>query len=215
MRVVIVTGGYINDTFAIEWLKKNKYDYQIAADSGMEFFYRTGLEPNVIAGDFDSVKEEILSFFSQNPNIKVIRLNPIKDDTDTEFAIRFAISEGAEHITILGATGTRFDHVIGNIHLLGIGLEEGVTIELVDKYNRIRMVDSPFSMKKSEQFGKYVSFLPFAGNVKGVTLKGFRYPLTNATMESFCSLGVSNEIVEEVVSMEIEEGILLMIEARD
>ena len=37
MKYVIVSGGYIEDTFALEWLKKNKYDCMIAADSGMSF----------------------------------------------------------------------------------------------------------------------------------------------------------------------------------
>ena len=215
MKYVIISGGSIEDAFALEWLQKNKYDKLIAADSGMDFLYRSGLVPDLVAGDFDSVDDDSLDEFSSLSNVEMLRLNPIKDDTDTEFAIRFAISEGAEHITILGATGTRLDHVMGNIHLLGIGLEEGVSIELVDKHNRIRMIDSPFTIKKAEQFGKYVSFLPFSGTVKGVTLKGFCYPLANATMESFCSLGVSNEITEEIASVEIEEGILLMIESRD
>ena len=54
-------------------------------------------------------------------------LNPEKDDTDTEYAIREAIRRGAMEIVVIGATGTRIDHVLGNISLLGIGLEEQIT----------------------------------------------------------------------------------------
>lgn len=215
MKVLIISGGHIDDVFALEWLQQNSYDLLIAADSGMNFLYRNGLTPDVIAGDFDSVSDEAYMHFSQMPEIELIRLNPIKDDTDTEFVIREAIRRGAKEITILGGTGTRLDHVIGNIHLLGIGLACGVEIELIDAHNRIRMVDSRITLDKDEQFGKYVSILPFAGSAKGVTLTGFKYPLKDHTIESFCSLGISNEIEDEKATVEVKEGILLMIESRD
>ncbi len=38
-----------------------------------------------------------------------------KDDTDTEYAIQEAIRRGAMEIVVIGATGTRSDHVLGNI----------------------------------------------------------------------------------------------------
>ena len=46
--------------------------------------------------------------------------------------------------------------MLGNIELLGIGLELGVEIELLDANNRIRMTDHGMVLKKEEQFGKYV-----------------------------------------------------------
>lgn len=215
MKVVIVSGGHVEDAFALDWLARNKYDLLIAADSGMNFLYRNGLTPDVIAGDFDSVSDEAYIHFSQMPEVEMIRLNPIKDDTDTEFVIREAIRRGSKAITVLGGTGTRLDHVMGNIHLLGIGLSCGVEIELVDAHNRIRMVDGEITLKKDEQFGQFVSLLPFVGSAKGVTLTGFKYPLEDDTIESFCSLGISNEIEEEQAIVQVKEGILLMIESRD
>lgn len=215
MRALIISGGSIEDSFALEWLQQNSYDLLIAADSGMNFLYRNRLMPDVIAGDFDSVSSEVYMHFSQMPEVELIRLNPIKDDTDTEFVIREAIRRGAKSITVLGGTGTRLDHVMGNIHLLGIGLSCGVEIELVDAHNRIRMINGEIALKKNEQFGQFVSLLPFAGNAKGVTLKGFKYPLKDYTIESFCSLGISNEIVDEKATVQVKEGILLVIEARD
>lgn len=49
---------------------------------------------------------------------------------------------------MLGGTGSRLDHVLGNIELLGIGLELGVEIELLDANNRIRMTDHGMVLKK-------------------------------------------------------------------
>lgn len=215
MKVIIITGGQIDDTFACDWIKAHSYDYMIAADSGMNFLHRNNIVPNVIAGDFDSVNEESLRAFSQMDNVEMLRLNPMKDDTDTEFVIREAIRRGAKEITLLGATGTRLDHVLGNLHLLGIGIKEQVSMELVDKHNRIRMIEKEYTIHKSEQFGDFVSLLPICGDVKGVTLRGMKYPLTDAVIPSFSSLGISNEIVEEKATMEIKDGVLLLIESRD
>ena len=215
MKVIIITGGQIDDSFACDWIKTHPYDYMIAADSGMNFLHRNGIIPNVIAGDFDSVSSESLEAFSKMKNVEMLRLNPIKDDTDTEFVIREAIRRGAKEITILGATGTRLDHVLGNMHLLGIGIKEQVSIFLVDTHNRIRMIEKEYTLLKEEQFGDFVSLLPICGDAKGVTLRGMKYPLSNATIPSFSSLGISNEIVEEKAVISIAEGVLLLIESRD
>ena len=229
MKVVIISGGHIEDDFALEWLQENKYELLIAADSGMEFLFRNQLVPDVIAGDFDSVGQEAYEHFvgegmedascegTWKKDIKpeILRLNPIKDDTDTEFVIREAIRRGATSITVLGGTGTRLDHVMGNVHLLGIGLGCNVEIELVDAHNRVRMISSELVLEREKQFGDFVSILPFAGDAKGVTLKGFKYPLDKAVVKSFSSLGISNEIVEDKAVVQVEEGVLLVIESRD
>lgn len=215
MKFVIISGGHIDDAFAIDWLEKNKYDCMIAADSGMNFLHKNGIVPDIIAGDFDSAKEESVAYFQGLNDVQVIKLNPVKDDTDTEFVIREAIRRSATEITVFGATGTRMDHVLANVNLLGIGLEEGVSIQLVDKHNRIRMISDSVEIIKKEQFGDYVSVLPVKGDAKGVTLEGMKYPLKDADIPCFSSLGVSNEIKEDVAKISVKQGVLLVIESRD
>ena len=215
MRGLIITGGNIRDEFACEKIKTGGYDMIMAADSGMDFLYRNHLTPDIIVGDFDSVDHDALDFFREDKRIEFCRLNPVKDDTDTEYAIRDALSRGITQLTIIGGTGSRLDHVLGNISLLGIGLEENVEIELVDEHNRVRMIDKPLSIRRDEQFGRFVSLIPYTGNVEHVTLTGFKYTLDDYTMGGFNSLGVSNEIKEEVAHIEFSSGILLVIESVD
>lgn len=214
-KIVIISGGYIDDVFALEWITSYAPEYTIVADSGMEFCYRSGIVPDMIIGDFDSVKEDTLAFYKNQSGIILKELNPVKDDTDTEFAIRQAIELGAKELTILGGTGTRLDHVFGNISLLGIGLDKQVQIQLVDAHNRIRMVNMPVKITKREQFGTYVSLVPYQGEVTQLTLKGFKYPLDCFCLKPYNSLGISNEIVEDEAEISFEEGVLLLIEARD
>lgn len=212
---LIVSGGDIDDAFACRMIEKEQPDVVIAADKGMDFFYRNQIKPDFIIGDFDSAERESLCYFRTQSNVQIRELCPMKDDTDTESAIRYALEQGAEKITLLGATGSRLDHVLGNIELLGIGLKAGVPITMLDAKNRIRMVNQGIELRREEQFGAYVSLLPYTEEVTHLTLRGFKYPLTDATLAGFCSLGVSNEIVDESAEISFDGGILLVVEAKD
>lgn len=211
----VIAGGDIDDAFACHMIKVQKPDGMIAADKGMDFFYRNKIKPDFIIGDFDSADSESLSYFKGQSEIQIKKLLPEKNDTDTEAAVRLAISLGAEQITLLGVTGSRLDHVLGNIELLGIGLKERIPIALLDAHNRIQMIDKGITIAKSEQHGKYVSLLPYTDKVSHLTLRGFKYPLLDASLESFCTLGISNEIVEEEAEIIFESGILLVVESKD
>ena len=46
---------------------------------------------------------------------------------------------------------------------------------LVDRYNYMKLISDGTVLKKSEQFGKYISFFPLGGDVTGLTLEGFKY----------------------------------------
>lgn len=212
---VIISGGSIKDSFALSFLQQKNPECVIAADKGMEFCYRNGIRPDVIVGDFDSADGEVLSYFRGQEGVEIITLNPVKDDTDTEFAIRHAIEKGASTITVLGGTGSRIDHMLGNIELLGIGLASGIPIILQDSCNRVRMIDRGITIDKAEQFGVYVSLIPYTAQVEHLYLRGFKYPLSDYCMTGFNSLGVSNEIVDERGEISFEKGILLVIESRD
>lgn len=116
---------------------------------------------------------------------------------------------------ILGATGTRLDHVLGNIQLLQKAMMREIPAYIVDTSNRITLVDTVREIKKAEQFGDYVSILPLTTEVRNITLTGFKYPLEHGTLYSDNSLGISNEIVAETARIELEEGVAIVIESRD
>ncbi len=217
MQALIISGGHLEDGFAASYIENYDFGLTIAVDSGMSFFYRQGWVPDYIVGDFDSVKPEILQSFLElkEDKPKVLQFQPEKDETDTEIAIRTAIGQGCGAIHILGATGSRLDHVLGNIHLLGMAMERGVEVIMADPNNRIRMVREGLVLKKGGQYGKYVSLLPFTPQVTGLTLTGFKYPLDQYTLECYHSLGVSNEITGEQAEISFRDGVLLVIESKD
>src|SRR5699024_6568497 len=138
------------------------------------------------------------------------------DDSDTQHTVNYAIEKGAEKILILGATGSRIDHLLANLELLLLGEKKGTEISLVDKNNYITLIKSGTILQKAEQFGTYVSFFPLGGDVTGLTLTGFRYPLRRHCLKAEdCGLTVSNEITEDSAKVEFESGSLLMLMTRD
>lgn len=214
-KVLIVSGGKIEEPFAVEYIKKEKFDFIIAADSGIEFLYRHQLKPDILVGDFDSADKKTVDYYKQDATVELREFKPEKDDTDTEIAVLLAIEKGAEEVHILGATGSRLDHMIANVSLLGLFLERQIPAYLVDAQNRVRLINRRMVLKKADQYGDYVSLLPFMGKVYGITLKGFKYLLTDYTMDSYHSIGISNEIVEKEAVITLTEGILLVVESKD
>lgn len=215
---IIVSGGNIHKDFALDFLKKNKTENTclIAADRGVEFFMGTDLEPDVAVGDFDSLSAEGAKYMETLKHTEIRRLKPEKDDSDTQSAANYAIEQGTERIMILGATGNRIDHLMANFGLLMLGKIKQVQIVLVDAYNYMSLIESEMILKKEEQFGKYVSFFPIEGEVTGLTLKGFKYPLNSYTLKVEDSgLTVSNEISDPEAEVTFETGKLLMIMSRD
>lgn len=238
---IIVSGGDIQSDFALYFLKKNiekagrENIRLIAADRGLEFFLDYLILPDVVIGDFDSLSEDGKNFLEmQNEDIpyggmlewklqkgegkvvEVVRLRPEKDDSDTQSAMNYAIQNGAKEIVILGVTGNRVDHLMANFGLLILAQKQGAEVALADRYNYMKLISSGTILKKSEQFGKYVSFFPLGGDVTGLTLEGFKYPLDKYHLTTADSgLTVSNEISEEYAKVTYESGRLLMIMSRD
>ena len=241
---IIVSGGDIQSDFALYFLKKNiekagrENIRLIAADRGLEFFLDYLILPDVVIGDFDSLSEDGKNFLemqnedipyggmlewklqkgfgNEKKEIKVIRLRPEKDDSDTQSAMNYAIRTGAKKIVIFGVTGNRVDHLMANFGLLVLAQNQGAEVTLVDQYNYMKLISDGTVLKKSEQFGKYVSFFPFGGNVTDLTLEGFKYPLSNYCLTAADSgLTVSNEIISEHARVTFSSGELLMIMSRD
>lgn len=215
MKTYIFSGGTYQESFVKKILEQDEELFcLIAVDKGLESCLHLGLTPHYIVGDFDSVSPEMSSYLKQNQD-RVWQLNPIKDDTDTEAAVRLALEKTEGDIVIFGGTGTRLDHVLGNIAVLGLGLKKNRNICLLDEKNRIRLVQKELYIKKEEQFGTYISVLPMGEKAVGVTLEGMAYPLKNHTLEKYSSLGISNEILEDTARIFTGRGDLIVMETRD
>ena len=217
MRTLIVSGGRIGRGFALSFLEKEPFDRIIGVDNGLRFLYENGIAPTHVVGDFDTAAPELVDYYRKQKNIELRAFNPVKDSTDTQIAIELALELGSREIVILGGTGSRIDHVLGNIQSMMLAKKRGVLCELLDNTRSSVLIDGEMVIAREEQYGDYVSLIPLTTEVTGVTLSGFKYPLRDHTFTSTGSagLGVSNEILEKEGRIQMKTGVLILIESRD
>ncbi|WP_077610755.1 thiamine diphosphokinase [Clostridium sp. Marseille-P2415] len=213
---LIVTGGTMNYGFAGRFLENRTFDKVIAVDGGLASLHKLHLKPDAIVGDFDTVDPEVLAEYKSCPDEITWEIHrPEKDETDTELALDTAIKLGCTKLILLGATGGRMDHFIGNIHLLYACLKKGVEAAIADEKNWITVLDRGRTFAAEEVKGKYISFLPLSGEVKGITLTGFKYPLHKKDIDIGTSLCISNELTGEKGTIDFDSGTLICVESHD
>ncbi|TGB04886.1 thiamine diphosphokinase [Halobacillus salinus] len=186
----------------------------IGADQGAEVLLEHGITPDVAIGDFDSVTKdskrkirEHAKVFDEYPNEK--------DETDLELAIRGALKQNPSHILLFGVTGGRMDHTLANVQILYPLLKEGIKATVIDKQNRVSLVEAGKHTLKTNRAYPYVSFLPVTFDVTGITLEGFYYPLNEADLPYGSTLCISNQLIEDLGTFSFRSGILLVIRSKD
>lgn len=209
---LLVTGGTVSEDVFETVLLKYSFQKIIVADKGIEACHRKGIVPNVLIGDFDSADMDIVENFREK--CECIDLPVHKDQTDTHAALIYAISDGCDHLIILGATGTRLDHTWANIGLLKLCMDNHIKAYIIDSYNRISMANETIILDKDDNY-PYVSLVPYAEQVSELTLTGFEYSGENITLNPGESLGISNTIIDSSGIIEFTSGNLLIIESHD
>lgn len=181
-------------------------DFYICCDSGLRHREGLGIQPDLIVGDFDS---------HENPHLDVetIRLPCEKDDTDTVFAVKEALSRGYSDFLLLGVVGGRLDHTLGNVSLLLMLDSHGMSGKIVDDYSEMEIVSGgPAYIDGSYA---YFSLLNISGTARGITITGAKYPLENAEITCEYQYGVSNEVLPgKAAAVRLSEGRLLLIRVR-
>lgn len=212
MNVLIISSGEIINCDLLKEEIKNS-DYIICADGGLDHLLNIEELPDIVVGDLDSISKDSMKYIKDN-NIEVLKFPSRKNMTDSELAIELAKDKGAKNITLIGSTGTRLDHSLGNIFLLKRISEWGIEAKLVNNTNVIRYVSSNLDIKKNENF-KYVSIIPIDLNGAIVSLSGFIYPLDRYKIDYTSTIGISNEIEDISACIDIHEGEVLVIESKD
>ena len=175
----------------------------IFADAAYKFKNQLG-QKNVLAvvGDFDSLGHA-------PENEKVVNLNLEKNFTDGERAVRYAVENGYDELTIYGAFGGKIEHILGNIALLKIALNLGAKAKIKDGECITRLIDK--STNLSVKKGSTLSILPYGGNCVFKSSKGLYYPLNDLTLTPSDTRGISNVATENVVQLQLVSGEALVI----
>lgn len=215
MYINILAGGpEIYQPNLHEYSSEN--DIWVGVDRGVYTLIKNKITPEIAFGDFDSVSSEELQVIEGHVK-EIKRYKPEKNETDMELALNWAIQQEPALIRIFGATGGRLDHLLANVHLLvkPVLEESHVNIVLIDNQN-ILSLKGPGRYKIEKRVDKkYISFVPLTLEIKGLTLRGFKYPLENRHISIGSTLCISNELISDYGTFSFSEGILLLIRSND
>ncbi|ANX12240.1 thiamine diphosphokinase [Fictibacillus arsenicus] len=214
MKIRIVAGGPDHLIPELKNYDSSPGDLWVGVDRGTFILLQKGIKPAYAFGDFDSVsaaeKENILK-----SDIILNEYQSEKDHTDMELALEWAMDQKPKEILLFGATGGRLDHEMINIQQLYRTISSNVEVKVVDLKNEISLkLPGKYTIEREDLYS-YISFLAFQGEVKGITLKGFKYPLEKASLKMGSSLCISNELVNKNGTYSFDSGIILMVKSRD
>jgi thiamine pyrophosphokinase len=212
-KALVVAGGEcLALTTLVKMIKESSL--VVAADSGAEHLLRAGRVPDAVIGDLDSCDKGIIDRI-KDTKCEFIKLEEEKDLTDTEAAIDYCIRLGYENIDVTCAVeGKRLDHLFGNVFLLPKYTEKGIKVRLYDDGGRyLEVINDEIDIHG--KVGTFVSLIPLAGEVIGVTTKGLKYELDNATLSQGNTLGISNKISSTPAKVTLVRGLLLVIREKD
>lgn len=201
-RCVIIGGAEIKNYALIrEYLSSE--DFFIYCDCGLKHKKSLGFEPDLIIGDFDShEKPEDLR--------NVIVLPVVKDDTDTIFAVKEAIRRGFENFILVGVTGGRQDHNLGNLYALLMLANENKNAIIIDDYSEIKLIKPGERVKIANRW-RFFSLINITGTARGINISGAKYNLSNAEINPEFQYGISNEVLNDYAEVSLSEGFLLLI----
>jgi len=211
MKVIIISGGYPP---TLEFIKKEITEdtYFIGVDSGANCLYDYNIVPNLLVGDFDSINKEAFDYFKMSKCL--IDIYPReKDFTDTEIATQKALCMKPDEIVFLGCIGSRIDHLLGNIGMLKICMQNGVKARIKDENNSIWLTDTSTSL--SGTVGQIFSLQPFGDEIIGLSIEGAKYPLNNYNLKIGQSISISNEFAVPQVLIKFKFGTLMIILSSD
>jgi len=211
MKVLIIGGGAAPSK---ELLKEESQssDYIICADRGGEYIRAIDKLPDMLLGDFDSLNENVLEYYLSS-GVTIERFPPKKDYTDTELCLQRALKLIPDEIVFLACTGSRLDHVLGNIGLLKELLDKNIKGYIKDDNNTIFLVKDDTEINGYP--GKLVSFQAFTEKVNGLTIEGVRYPLKKFNLNSWSAYTVSNVFLNDKIRISFDTGILMIIFPKD
>lgn len=184
-RCVIVGGAAIEKYDIVRSYLRND-DFFIFCDSGLYHKEELGVSADLIIGDFDSHPKP-------ETDTEIICLPCEKDDTDTVFAVKEAITRGFCDFLLIGVCGGRLDHTLGNVSILLLLHSKKLSGMIVDDYSEMVIVDAvPHYVDNTFE---YFSLLNIDGKCDGVFEKNAKFPLENASVSSEYQYGISNEVL--------------------
>ncbi|KAL2345408.1 hypothetical protein Fmac_006693 [Flemingia macrophylla] len=175
---------------------------------------RTRYKPDVIKGDMDSIRKEVLDFYAKL-GTKIIDESHDQDTTDLHKCVAYIrdltpdTDQSTLCILVAGALGGRFDHEIGNINVLCrfsntriILLSDDCLIHLLPK-NHCHKIFIQSSVE-----GPHCGLIPIGMPSGSSTTTGLKWDLKDTAMRFGGLVSTSNIVKGEIVTVQSDSDLL-------
>ena len=204
--IILANGTFPKSKHLLDMLDSTESQI-ICCDGAVNKLLKSGRKPSLIIGDLDSVSQEHKEEFKD-----IIVQIADQNTNDLTKAVNWCVANNIEEVIILGATGEREDHTIGNIALLSeyhkrikvsMHTDNGVFIPISQS--------TTFEVEK----GRQISLFSLNPNLE-ISSKGLKYPLDKLALKGWW-MGTLNEAIENEfqINFEGESAVIVYILERE
>jgi len=172
--IILADGSFPQHEIPLKYLREAARI--VCCDGSVKNLVSAGIEPYAIVGDMDSLSEDLTARFAG-------RLFPDDDQetNDLTKAVKWCSKRDYKDIIILGATGKREDHTLGNISLLA-DYAKDVSVIMVSDTGIIRPLLEPGKVFSFP--GQQVSVFSLDPHAE-VTSRGLKYKIDRLRLNSW------------------------------
>lgn len=196
--VILANGEFPNHDIPLHEL--DHAESIICCDGSVESLINYGKRPQAIVGDFDSISKNL-----KKDLVDILVHTVDQSENDLRKSLKWVEKFGGKSVTILGASGKREDHLLGNIFSI-LQFETKINTVMITDYGKFHMVH------KSQSFdgfrGQKVSLFSVDQSIR-ITTNGLKYPLQNETLSTLY-MGTLNVMLDEQFSINISHGKILV-----
>lgn len=166
--VILANGEYPSHPLPVGLLQQASF--VVCCDGAADDYICRGNTPSLIIGDGDSISPENRERFKE-----ILITSADQETNDQTKAVAYCLQQQRNYLLILGATGKREDHTLGNISLLMDYMHLGADVQMATDYGVFTPVqgDACFECVPGEQ----ISLINFGAT--GIKGEGLVYPLSD------------------------------------
>jgi thiamine pyrophosphokinase len=197
--VILANGLFPTSRRALDFL--NGADVLICCDGAADKLVSFGMVPHFIIGDMDSVsdgiREQYASIMIQSHSL---------DTNDLTKAVHYCMEKKYPSVSLLGATGLREDHTLGNISLITTYFPR-IDVRIISDFGIFFLVRSGEEVPSF--VGEKISLFSI-DNCTRVTSEGLKYPLMNLQLSSWYTASL-NEAVSDSFTLQFDSDLPLIV----
>ena len=199
--IILANGSFPSHSIALSVL--HTATQIICCDGATQNLINYGLEPSLIIGDLDSISNEIHEKYKN-----IIVHDKCQDTNDLTKAVNWCLANNITEISILGATGKREDHTLGNISLL-MDYSKLLNVKMISDFGIFTAISK--STKFESIVGQQISIFSLNPETE-ITSENLKFPLKKLKLKSLW-MGTLNEALSDNFTINFENGEIIVYQA--